>query len=59
MIEVFAWLKANWLLVALLAILLIAFVWLRNRPSDIRSVEELERLLAAGRPTVIDFYSNF
>ncbi len=59
MIEVVAWLKGNWLLVGLLAILLVAFVWLRNRPSNIQSVEELNSLLATGRPAVIDFYSNF
>ena len=59
MIAVFAWLKGNWLLLVLLTILLVAFIWLRNRPSDIHSVEELNRLLAAGQPTVIDFYSNF
>lgn len=59
MIEVLAWLKGNWLLLVLLAILLVAFMWLRNRPSDIHSVEELNSLLAAGRPAVIDFYSNF
>jgi hypothetical protein len=51
--------KENWLLLAFMAVLAGVFLLLRNIPSDIKSAEELNRLLAAGRPTVVTFYSNF
>jgi hypothetical protein len=51
--------KNNRLLVVLFAVLAAAFLLLRSTPSDIGSVEELNRLLAGGHPTVLAFYSNF
>jgi uncharacterized protein (DUF58 family) len=51
--------KENWLLLAFLAIVAGVFLLLRNTPSDIKSAEELNRQLAAGRPTVVTFYSDF
>lgn len=59
MIEMSAWLKANWLLVAFLALMAASFLLLRSRPSRVASFDELNGLLSAGRPTVLEFYSNF
>ena len=59
MIQMTTWFKANWLLVAFLAVIATAFLLLRSRPSHIASFDELNGLLSAGRPTVVEFYSNF
>jgi hypothetical protein len=50
--------KDNWLVLAFLAVLAGAFLLLRSTPSDVESVEALNRLLDGGRPTVVTFYSN-
>ena len=52
-------LKDNWLLLVFLAALLAVFLLLRSTPSDIQSIEELNREVADGYPTVLAFYSNF
>ncbi len=54
-----AWLKLNWILLTVLSIIAGAFIFLRNSPSNIASADELSRLLFDGKPTVIEFYSNF
>ena len=36
-----------------------AFIFLRHRPSNVASLDELDGLLSAGQPTVVEFYSNF
>jgi hypothetical protein len=54
-----SWVKDNWLLLLVLAALASAFFLLRSQPSDIGSLDELNGMLAGGRPTVITFYSNF
>ncbi len=59
MIEVSAWLRANWLLLAVLVLIASAFILLRSKPSDVASFDELNGVLAAGQPTVVEFYSNF
>ena len=59
MIPVAAWVKANWLLLIVLALIVGAFFFLRHRPSDVASLDELDGLLGAGQPTVVEFYSNF
>jgi hypothetical protein len=51
--------KNNWLLLAFLVVLVGAFLLLRSTPSDVQSIEDLNRQLTAGRPTVLAFYSNF
>jgi len=53
------WIKANWLVLLILASMASAFILLRSQPSDISSADELNGLLAGGRPTVVTFYSNF
>jgi hypothetical protein len=53
------WIKANWFLLLVLATLAGAFFLLRSQPSDVGSLDELNTMLAGGRPTVVTFYSNF
>lgn len=59
MITMPTWIKANWLLLAVLAFMFAAFILLRSQPSHVASYDELNKLLSAGRPTVVEFYSNF
>ncbi len=59
MTGVAGWIKVNWLLLLVLAALASAFFLLRSQPSDIGSLDELNGMLAGGRPTVVTFYSNF
>jgi hypothetical protein len=59
MTGVVSWIKVNWLLLLVLAALAGAFFLLRSQPSDVGSLDELNGMLAGGRPTVITFYSNF
>jgi hypothetical protein len=59
MIQVAAWVKANWLLLIFLALITSAFIFLRSKPSNVTSLNELDGLLSAGEPTVVAFYSNF
>jgi hypothetical protein len=73
MMQLSTWVKANWLLLLVLALIVSAFpalpasrgkgtpwgVLLHSTPSDVASLDELNGLLGAGRPAVIEFYSNF
>jgi hypothetical protein len=59
MIQVAAWVKANWFLLIFLALIASAFMFLRSKPSNVASLNELDGLLSAGQPTVVEFYSNF
>jgi hypothetical protein len=59
MIEVSTWIKANWLLLAFLVLVASAFILLRSKPSDLASLDELNGVLSADQPTVVEFYSNF
>jgi hypothetical protein len=59
MIEVSGWIKANWLLLTLLTLIVGAFTLLRTKPSDLASIDELNGVLSANQPTVVEFYSNF
>ncbi len=59
MIDAASWVRANWLLLLVLAVFAGAFFLLRSQPSDVSSPDELNRALAGGRPTVVTFYSNF
>jgi hypothetical protein len=59
MIEISTWIKANWLLLAFLVLVASAFILLRSKPSDLASLDELDGVLSADQPTVVEFYSNF
>ena len=50
--------RENWLTVAVLVTLAVAFLTLRSSPTEIASVEAFESSLTQGQPTVIVFYSN-
>jgi hypothetical protein len=58
MIQLAAWAKANALLLIVLALFVGAFIFLRSKPSDVTSLDELDGLVSAGQPTVVEFYSN-
>ncbi|MBN1994625.1 MAG: hypothetical protein JW953_18140 [Anaerolineae bacterium] len=54
------WLRLNWVLLAFILGLVLAFTLLRTRPTEgLESVQALEGVLATGRPVVVEFYSNF
>ncbi len=59
MIDAASWVRANWLLLLVLAVFAGAFFLLRSQPSNVGSPGELNRMLTTGRPTVVTFYSNF
>ena len=59
MIQVAAWAKANWLLLVFLALVAGAFIFLRSKPSNIASLDELNGVLSSGQPVVVEFSSNF
>ncbi len=54
-----AWLKLNWMLLLFIATIAGAFIFLRTKASNIDDASELTGVLHDGRPTVIEFYSNF
>lgn len=56
---VIAWVKLNWTLVVFITVIAGAFIFLRTKASNIDDTDELSDLLVDGRPTVIEFYSNF
>lgn len=51
-------LAANWVNIALVAALVLAFVLLRSTPSDIGSVQAFTERLGGGEPVVVYFFSN-
>jgi hypothetical protein len=59
MIDLAAWVKVNWLFLTILLAIAAAFIFLRSKPSEVASVDELNGVLSAGQPTVVEFYSNF
>jgi len=59
MIQATAWVKANWLLLLFLLLMASAFLLLRSKPSNVASLDELNGAVSSGRPTVLEFYSNF
>jgi hypothetical protein len=54
-----SWIRDNWLLLLVVAVLASAFFLLRSQPSDVGSPDDLNRMLTGGQPTVVTFYSNF
>ncbi len=54
------WIRANWLLVAFLVGLSLAFLFLRTTPTaGIETLSSLDAVLGTGQPVVLEFYSNF
>ena len=50
--------RQNWLTILVIAVLVVGYLSLRTRPSDVGSADDLLASLGAGRPTVVEFYSN-
>jgi len=50
--------KENLSLIVVVFILVAAYFLLRNRPSQLNSLEEFNALIAGGRPVVVEFFSN-
>jgi len=48
----------NCVAIVMLAVLLVAFVALRQSPTEIGSLEKVIASLSGGEPTVLVFYSN-
>ncbi len=54
------WVRLNWTLVVFFLALGLVFVFLRTSPTEgVDSLEALDASLSAGRPVVLEFYSNF
>lgn len=54
------WIRLNWSLLAMLLGIGLAFVLLKNDPTPgVDSLQALDQAVMSGRPTVIEFYSNF
>ncbi len=51
--------KGIWILLGVIVLIIGAFVFLRTQPSDITNADQLAVMVTSGRPTVIEFYSNF
>jgi len=51
-------LKENLVLILVIATIAVAYLLLRTRPSDVSSQEELEALMAGGRPVLVELYAN-
>lgn len=49
----------NRLTILVVVALLLAFVLLRNNPTEVASVQEFLGSLQSGQPTVVTFYSNY
>ncbi len=58
MIQISAWVRANWLLLAFPILIASSFALLRSKPSEVASFDELNGILSTGQPTVVEFYSN-
>jgi len=57
---ILAWLRENWLPLALIGGLAVVFLLLKHSPTEgIDSLPALEKVVSAGQPTIIEFYSNF
>lgn len=50
--------RGNWLTVIVIALLVVGYLSLRARPTDVGSAEAFVASLSAGQPTVITFYNN-
>jgi hypothetical protein len=53
------WLRVNWLLLAFVLGVALAFAFLRTQPTPgVDSTQALDGLLVSGQPVVLEFYSN-
>jgi hypothetical protein len=52
------WLRQNWLLLVIVLALVIGYITLSQRPSEIGNPGDFIASLSGGQPTIISFYSN-
>lgn len=50
--------RDNWLALSIIAVVIVAYLLLRTRPSDLTSLQELDNVISGGQPTLVEFYSN-
>ncbi len=53
------WVRLNWIFLLMIGVMAVAFIFLRSSPSQVNSLPQLNGMLSQGRPTIIEFYSNF
>lgn len=54
------WARLNWMLLAFITVVALAFVLLRTSPTaGINSIQSLDATVSSGQPVVVEFYSNF
>jgi hypothetical protein len=51
-------LRENWLILLVVSAVAVAFLALRTTESDVGSIAQVNAMLAGGRPTLVEFYSN-
>lgn len=51
-------LRSNWLAVGVVSALIVGWFLLRTPATDLASVEEFDGRIRAGRPVVVEFFSN-
>lgn len=56
--QILNFLRENVLFFIVLSAIVLAFVFLRTRGDDLASLDEFEARISAGRPMVVEFYSN-
>ena len=49
----------NWLLPLLLGVIAAAFIFLRSSPTELADETAFDEAITSGRPTVVEFYSNY
>jgi glutamate 5-kinase len=50
--------RENWLFLLIVGAIVVGFLALRTPASAAASVAEVDALLSAGQPTLVEFYSN-
>lgn len=54
------WLRENWLPLAMVGGFVLILILFKHSPTEgIDSLPALEKVVSAGQPSVIEFYSNF
>lgn len=51
-------LSENWLAVLVVGLFVAAFIFLRTPADELASASEFDTLVSAGKPTLVEFFSN-
>jgi hypothetical protein len=57
-VQILDFLRQNALFLAMIVVLVGAFIFLRTKGANLGSVSEFDALIRSGRPVVVEFYSN-